>query len=81
MDVRKLVGGNVARLRKAKGLKQEPFSVAAGVTQSYLSQIENGHVNLTLLGLNELAEALSVEPAELFRQITIEQNDNEELAP
>lgn len=66
MDVRKLVGGNVARLRKSKGMKQEPFSVAAGVTQSYLSQIENGHVNLTLLGLNELAEALSVEPAELF---------------
>ena len=68
MDVRKLVGGNVARLRKAKGMKQEPFSVAAGITQSYLSQIENGHVNLTLLGLNELAEALSVKPQELFQQ-------------
>lgn len=72
MDVRKLVGGNVARLRKSKGLKQEPFSVVAGVTQSYLSQIENGRVNLTLLGLNELAQALSVEPAELFRQIDSE---------
>ena len=68
MDVRKLVGGNVARLRKAKGMKQEPFSVAAGITQSYLSQIENGHVNLTLLGLNELAEALSVKPQELLQQ-------------
>lgn len=77
MDVRKLVGGNVARLRKAKGLKQEPFSVAAGVTQSYLSQIENGHVNLTLLGLNELAQALSVQPAELFQQLGHEANDDE----
>jgi len=68
MDIRKLVGGNVARLRKGKGLKQEPFSDAAGITQSYLSQIENGHVNLTLLGLHELAQALQVEPAELFRR-------------
>ena len=68
MDIRKLVGGNVARLRKAKGMKQELFSEVAGVSQSYLSQIENGHVNLTLLGLNELAQALSVEPAELLRQ-------------
>ena len=68
MDIRKLVGGNVARLRKAKGMKQELFSEVAGVSQSYLSQIENGHVNLTLLGLNELAQALSVQPAELLRQ-------------
>ena len=49
-------------------MKQELFSDVAGVSQSYLSQIENGHVNLTLLGLNELAQALSVEPAELLRQ-------------
>lgn len=68
MDVRKLVGGNVARLRKERGMKQEPFSVAAGISQSYLSQIENGHINLTLLGVHDLAQALSVMPAELFWQ-------------
>jgi transcriptional regulator with XRE-family HTH domain len=66
MDIRKLVGGNVARLRQEQGLKQEPFSEAAGITQSYLSQIENGRVNLTLLGLNDIAQALSVTPAELL---------------
>jgi transcriptional regulator with XRE-family HTH domain len=69
MDIRRLVGANVARLRRQRGLKQEPFSVAAGITQSYLSQIENGHVNLTLLGLHELAEALAVTPADLFASI------------
>jgi transcriptional regulator with XRE-family HTH domain len=68
MDIRKLVGGNVARLRKERELKQEPFSEAAGITQSYLSQIENGHVNLTLLGINDLAAALGVPAAELFRE-------------
>lgn len=66
MDIRKLVGGNVARLRKERELKQEPLSEAAGFTQSYLSQIENGHVNLTLLGLHDLAVALNVRPGELF---------------
>jgi transcriptional regulator with XRE-family HTH domain len=68
MDIRRLVGGNVARLRKERGLKQEPFSEAAGITQSYLSQIENGRVNLTLFGINDLAVALDVRPAELFRE-------------
>jgi transcriptional regulator with XRE-family HTH domain len=68
MDIRKLVGHNVARLRKARGMKQEPFSVVVGITQSYLSQIENGRVNLTLLGLHDLAFALNCLPDELLRQ-------------
>jgi transcriptional regulator with XRE-family HTH domain len=68
MDIRKLVGDNVNRLRKDLGMKQEPFSDAAGITQSYLSQIEHGRVNLTLFGLNDLCEALGVRPIELFRE-------------
>lgn len=49
-------------------MKQEPLSEASGFTQSYLSQIENGLVNLTLLRLHDLAEAFGVAPAELFRE-------------
>jgi transcriptional regulator with XRE-family HTH domain len=75
MDIRRLVGANIARLRRQRGLKQEPFSVAAGVTQSYLSQIENGHVNLTLLGLHELAQALKVSPADFF--VPLETTDSD----
>jgi transcriptional regulator with XRE-family HTH domain len=67
VDIRKLVGRNVARLREARNMKQEPFAVLSGFSQSYLSQIENGLVNLTLLRLNDLAEALDVEPIEFFR--------------
>ena len=67
MDIRKLVGFNLARLRKEKAMKQEPLGEVAGFTQSYLSQIENGHVNLTLLRLHDLAECFSVSPIEFFR--------------
>lgn len=66
MDIRKLVGVNVVRLRKERGLTQEAFSDIAGITQSYLSQIENGHVNLTLLGVNDIVQALAVQPDALF---------------
>lgn len=48
-------------------MKQEPLSEVSGFTQSYLSQIENGHVNLTLLRLHDLAEALDVQPGEFFK--------------
>ncbi|SLK08781.1 helix-turn-helix domain-containing protein [Novosphingobium mathurense] len=67
MDIRKLVGLNVSRLRREKALKQEPLAEVAGFTQSYLSQIENGHVNLTLLRLNDLAQCFGVSPIEFFR--------------
>lgn len=68
MDIRKLFGVNVARLRKERGLTQEAFSEIAGISQSYLSQIENGHINLTLLGINDLVQALDVLPEALFAQ-------------
>nr|WP_231708487.1 helix-turn-helix transcriptional regulator [Sphingomonas populi] len=57
----------MARLRKERELKQEPLAEVAGFTQSYLSQIENGRVNLTLLRLNDLAECFQVSPIEFFK--------------
>ena len=69
MDIRALVGRNVARLRKERSLRQEPFSEASGFSQSYLSQIENGRVNLTLLRLNDLAQAFDVHPRELLNDL------------
>lgn len=66
MDIRALVGRNVARLRRERALKQEPLSEVSGFTQSYLSQIENGRVNLTLLRLHDLAQAFGVAPRELL---------------
>lgn len=66
MDIRKLFGGNVARLRKEKGYTQESFCEIAGITQSYLSRIENGRVNLSLLGIHDIAQALGVSPDALF---------------
>lgn len=69
MDIRKLVGGNVARLRQERDLKQEQFSELSGISQSYLSQIEGGLINLTLLSLNDLAQAFDVAPIEFFRAL------------
>ncbi len=37
-----------------------------GITQSYLSRIENGQVNLSLLGIHDIAQALKVSPDALF---------------
>ena len=65
MDMRKLVGRNFARLRKAKGLTQEEVEARSGFSQQYLSSLERGRRNPTVITLYELAGALGVSHVEL----------------
>lgn len=61
MDIRRLVGRNVRRLRLERGLTQEQFADRSGFSQQYLSDLERGHRNPTVVTLFELADALGVE--------------------
>ncbi len=67
MDMRKLVGRNFARLRQAAGLTQEEVAVRAGFSQQYISGLERGRRNPTVISLFELAQALGAEPIDLIR--------------
>lgn len=65
MDMRKLVGRNFARLRKEKGLTQEEVEARSGFSQQYLSSLERGNRNPTIITLYELAQTLGVSHVEL----------------
>ena len=65
MDMRHLVGRNVRRLRLERGLTQEQFADASGFSQQYLSDLENGRRNPTVVTLFELADALGASHIEL----------------
>jgi transcriptional regulator with XRE-family HTH domain len=67
MDMRKLVGENVRRIRHKKGLTQERFAEVSGLSQQYISGLERGHRNPTVVTLYELAIALGVTPVDLIR--------------
>jgi transcriptional regulator with XRE-family HTH domain len=66
MDMRRLVGQNVRRIRQKKGLTQEQFADVSGFAQQYISGLEQGHRNPTVVTLYELATALGVTPIELL---------------
>ena len=66
MDMRELVGRNFARLRREKGLTQEEVESRSGFSQQYLSSLERGRRNPTIITLFELAQALGVNPGELI---------------
>ncbi len=67
MDMRKLVGRNVKQIRQRKGLTQERFAVISGFSQQYVSSLERGRRNPTVVTLYELATALGVSHVELVR--------------
>ncbi|WP_201401567.1 helix-turn-helix domain-containing protein [Kaistia sp. 32K] len=67
MDMRQLVGRNFARLRREKGLTQEQVEQRSGFSQQYLSGLERGQRNPTVITLYELAQALGVDHVELVR--------------
>ena len=67
MDMRKLVGRNVRRIRQKKGLTQEQFAEVSGFSQQYISSLERGRRNPTVVTLYELATALGVRHMELVR--------------
>jgi len=65
MDMRKLVGRNFARLRRKKGFTQEEVEALSGFSQQYLSGLERGLRNPTVITLYELAQALGVSAVDL----------------
>jgi transcriptional regulator with XRE-family HTH domain len=67
MDMRKLVGRNVKRIRQEKGLTQEQLAELSGFSQQYISGLEQGRRNPTIVSLYELATALGVSHTELVR--------------
>jgi len=69
MEWAAIVGGNIRRLRKAKGLTQEQLAHDSGVAMRYVAGVERGEENPSLKFLVMIAEALAVEPAVLLMRV------------
>ncbi len=60
MDMRKLVGDNVKNARIAMGITQEELAERSGFSQQYISGVECGRRNPTIVTIYELAQALGI---------------------
>ncbi len=59
MDMRTLVGENVKRLRQRQGVTQGQFAERSGFSRQYLSDLERGKRNPTIVSPYEIAQALT----------------------
>ncbi len=69
MDMRKVVGLNVLRLRRERGISQEELSFRSGFGRAYLSGLETGKRNPTVVSLWEIASALDAKPVDLLEEV------------
>lgn len=66
MDIKSVVGRNVKRYRELKGISQETLAFDADLHRTYVSGVERGVRNPTVLIVAKLATALGVEPCKLL---------------
>ena len=61
------LGRNLRVWRHKRQLTQEELQAATGVSQQYLSELENGARNHSLRMVAKIAAALALQPIELLR--------------
>ena len=69
MDIRRRVGLNVKQYRKKRGLSQEGLALECGVHRTYVSGVERGIRNPTVVVLERIARALDEPPSRLLDDI------------
>lgn len=62
-----LVGKNITKYRKQKGLTIKEFGYLCDIEKPNLIPIEKGRKNITLSTLNKIANSLEVEITELLK--------------
>jgi len=66
MEVRRRVGLNVKHLRQERGLSQEALAFECGLHRTYISGVERGVRNPTVVVLEKIARALKAPSSRLL---------------
>lgn len=65
-DPLKDFGLRLAQIRKQQAISQEKLALDSGIARSYLSGVERGKRNISLLNIHKLAETLGIPASTLL---------------
>ena len=66
MDIRVLVGKRVKELRNKLGISQEELADIAELDRTYITSVECGKRNISIVNIEKLANALNVTLTDFF---------------
>ena len=61
-----LFGQRIRQIRNERHMSQEEFAWMVGLHRTYLGQVERAEKNITLKNIEKIANALNIDPKELF---------------
>jgi len=68
-EILKKFGSQIKTFRLEQNLSQEQLAHRANLHRTYIGMIERGEKNITLLNIEKIAKALTINIAELFQKI------------
>ncbi|MEN5087986.1 helix-turn-helix transcriptional regulator [Sphingobacterium faecium] len=66
MDIREKIGKHIKSLRTDKGLTQEKLSYESNIDKTYISEVENGKRNISVVNLEKLITTLGSTVKDFF---------------
>ncbi|MCI8612192.1 MAG: helix-turn-helix transcriptional regulator [Clostridia bacterium] len=66
MDIKITVGKRVKELRYKLGISQEELAYNAQLDRTYITSVERGKRNISIVNVEKIAQALQVSLAEFF---------------
>ena len=71
MDIRQEVGARIQKIRKEAGLSQEDLALEADLDRTYISHVERGTRNPTVIVIFKIAKALNTTASEILKGLRL----------
>ena len=69
MDIKEKIGLRIRQLRQEQNLSQEAFADVCELDRTYISSIEKGRRNVSIINLEKIANALNINLSTLFNDL------------
>ena len=66
MSIKNQIGLRIKQLRQSKGLSQEKLALEIGLDRTYVTSIENGKRNISILNLQRIWTYFELTPSQFF---------------
>jgi len=69
MNIKEKIGQRIRQIREQKKMTQKELSDLSDLDRSYITSVENGQRNISIINLEKLANALGVSLCKLFEEL------------
>lgn len=69
MDIRIAFGKTIRECRVKKGISQEELAELCGLHRTYISEVERGVRNVSLINIEKICDALEIRISSVFKNV------------